>query len=34
MYATNWMKKPLEVLKRIKSSFISITGDQFSMSIR
>ena len=34
MHGSNWKKKPLEVLKRIKTNFIDVTGDKFAMSIR
>ena len=40
MHASDWKKKLLEVLKRIKTSvkknknFINIIGDKFAMSIR
>ena len=34
MHASNWKKKPLEVLKRIKTIFIDVIGEKFAMSIR
>ena len=34
MHASNWKKKSLEMLKRIKAIFIEIIGDKFAMSIR
>ena len=33
MHASNWKKKPLEVLKEEKQ-FVSVIGDVFVMSIR
>ena len=33
MQASNWKKKPLDLLKRKKNNFIVI-GDKFAMTIR
>ena len=34
MHASNWKKKPLQVLKRKKKFFFSVIGDKFAMSAR
>ena len=33
-HASNWKKKTLEILKRIKKNFFNVRGDKFAMRIR